>query len=166
MADNSNPAVLQPNSFARQMIEGASFERVGLSLVDRLCKLQEHRETESFLREQQLWRTAVDRAQQRAPLKASVPYSDDRPLYWRRLQATAARRQGQPRFKLSAEQAAALESFDRSSCGMFEIDVRAWERAPSIRSRSSIRRTVARQPRGPVQCDTPEDRKQSTMKVA
>jgi hypothetical protein len=71
----------------------------------------------------QLWRNAVDRAQKRGPIKGSLPYSDDRPLYWTRLQATAALRQWQPKFKLSADQRTALiEAFDRTSRGMFDID--------------------------------------------
>src|SRR5262249_19748323 len=38
LADNSNPAVLQSSSFARQMIEGAGFENFGPSLVNTLCR--------------------------------------------------------------------------------------------------------------------------------
>src|SRR6516164_4387531 len=38
LADNSNPAVLQSTSFARQMIQGADFDGFGPSLVNALCK--------------------------------------------------------------------------------------------------------------------------------
>src|SRR5262245_2189767 len=38
LADNSNPAVLQTTSFARQMIEGAGFEGFGPALVNALCR--------------------------------------------------------------------------------------------------------------------------------
>jgi hypothetical protein len=125
LADNSNPAVLQSTSFARQMIDGAGFEGFGLSLVNALCKQRDLAGTQQLLsvQAQQLWRNAVDRAQQRGPVKGSLPYSDDRPLYWTRLQATAALRQWQPNFKLSADQRTALiESFDRTSRGMFDIN--------------------------------------------
>jgi hypothetical protein len=92
LADNSNPAVLQTTSFARQMIEGAGFEEFGPSLVNAVCKQRNLEETREFLSEraQRLWRKAVDRAQQHGPVKGSLPYSDDRPLYWTRLQITAA----------------------------------------------------------------------------
>ena len=71
----------------------------------------------------QLWRTAVDRAQQRGRVAGDLPYSDDRPLYWTRLQSTAALRQWMPQFALSAEARSALiTTFDRASRGMFDID--------------------------------------------
>ena len=38
LADNTNPTVLQSTSFARQMIEGAGFEKFGPSLVNVLCR--------------------------------------------------------------------------------------------------------------------------------
>ena len=125
LADNGNPAVLQSTSFARQMIEGAGFEGFGPSLVDALCKQRNLDKTQDFLsdRAQRLWRNAVDRAQRRGPVKGSLPYSDDRPLYWTRLQTTAALRQWQPNFQLSADQRTALiATFDRTSRGMFDIN--------------------------------------------
>jgi hypothetical protein len=125
LADNTNPTVLQSTSFARQMIEGAGFEKFGPSLVNALCRQRSLAETRELLSAEahQLWRNAVDRAQKHGPIKGSLPYSDDRPLYWTRLQATAALRQWQPKFKLSADQRTALiEAFDRTSRGMFDID--------------------------------------------
>jgi len=117
--------VLQSTSFARQMIEGAGFENFGPSLVNTLCKQRDLFEVRELLtvEARQLWRNAVVRAQKHGPIKGSLPYSDDRPLYWTRLQATAALRQWQPKFKLSADQRTALiEAFDRTSRGMFDID--------------------------------------------
>jgi len=125
LADNSNPAVLQSTSFARQMIEGAGFEGFGPSLVNALCKQRDLAGTQKLLsvQAQQLWQNAVARAQQRGPVKGSLPYSDDRPLYWTRLQATAALRQWQPPFNLSADDRTALiDAFDRTSRGMFDIN--------------------------------------------
>lgn len=125
LADNSNPAVLQSKSFARQLIEGADFQDFGPSLVNALCKQGNLLETKAFLsgQAQKLWRTAVDRAQRHGAVKGSLPYSDDRPLYWTRLQVTAALRQWQPHFKLAADQRTDLiEAFDRTSRGMFDID--------------------------------------------
>jgi len=125
LADNSNPAVLQSKSFARQIIEGGAFEDFGPSVVNALCKQRNLAETEKLLSKQaqQLWRNAVDRAQQHGQVKGSLPYSDDRPLYWTRLQVTAALRQWQPSFKLSDDQRTALiTAFDRTSRGMFDID--------------------------------------------
>lgn len=125
LPDNGNPAVLQSTSFARQMIEGAGFDSFGPALVNALCHLPNLSAAQSFLGvdAEQLWRMAVDRAQHRGPVHGSLPYSDDRPLYWTRLQATAAIRQWQPAFGLSdAQRSALLDTFDRTSRGMFDIN--------------------------------------------
>src|SRR5215831_17429921 len=39
LPDNSNPAVLQPTSFAEQMITGADFQDFGPSVVKQLCQM-------------------------------------------------------------------------------------------------------------------------------
>lgn len=60
-----------------------------------------------------LWQTATRRAQ------AATPDTDDRPLYWARLEATRAIRQWAPRFTLSdADRLDLIDRFERASRGM------------------------------------------------
>ncbi len=125
LPDNSDPSVLQPTSFAQQMIEGAGFDDFGPAVVNQLCNAPNLAAAEEIALQkgQLLWQMAVDRAQKRVPVVGSLPYSDDRPLYWTRLQTRAALRQWVPGFPLSGEQRTALiTSFDRASRGMFDID--------------------------------------------
>jgi hypothetical protein len=125
LPNNDNPAVLQTTSFARQIIEGADFQDFGPALVNSLCQLRNLDAANALLSDQatQLWRKAVDRAQQHGPVTGTLPFSDDRPLYWTRLQVRAAVRQWKPRFALSDDQRAALiENFDRTSRGMHDIN--------------------------------------------
>ena len=120
LPDNSNPAVLQPTSFAQQMIELAGWQNFGPSVVDRLCNARHLEDAENIAMEMgtKLWRMAVARAQH-----PTLPYySDDRPLYWTRLQVRAAIRQWVPKFALSVPaHNALLTTFDRASRGMFDI---------------------------------------------
>lgn len=132
---NDDPSKAQHRSFARQLIDGAGFRRFGPSLVRRLChtgglgaaqRLVEHRAS-------WLWRRAVRRAQSTGPVAGSLPASDDRPLYWARLQATAALRQWDPGFALSGDQRDALiTSFDKASRGMLDIDFPAGNRVKRV----------------------------------
>ena len=123
LPENDNPAVLQSKPFARQMIEGAGFERFTPEFVKQLCNTGRLAAAEKVVSRyaERLWRMAVDRAQQRK-VEGTLPYSDDRPLYWTRLEATAAIRQWTPRFSLfSGQRLALIETFDRASRGMFDI---------------------------------------------
>ena len=122
---NQDPAVLQRSPFAEQMISGAGFQRFGPALVADLCRTRTLRATRDLVeqRGERLWRIAVARAQSsRSDVAGWLPPSDDRPLYWTRLQATAALRQWEPRFDLSAhERDALITAFDKASRGMSDI---------------------------------------------
>ena len=121
---NDDPAVLQHNPFAQRMINGAGFQHFGPALVKDLCRSRDLRSTRRLVerRGERLWRMAVDRAQRRGHVTGSLPYSDDRPLYWTRLQATAALRQWTPRFHLSDDERDALiTAFDKAARGMSDI---------------------------------------------
>ncbi len=121
---NGNPALAQRKPFARQMIEGGGFEAFGPALVHRLCGTRSLRAAERLVERQgrSLWRQAVRRAQSTGPVAGSLPASDDRPLYWTRLQATAALRQWQPRFALSIDERDALVTrFDKAARGMGDL---------------------------------------------
>jgi len=125
LANNRNPAVLQRFPFAQQMITGGGFQRFGPTLVRDLCGTRSLRATQVLVkrRGERLWRMAVDRAQNKpGHVRGGLPYSDDRPLYWTRLQATAALRQWEPAFRLSVDRRDALiTAFDKASRGMSDI---------------------------------------------
>lgn len=121
---NERPDRLQRKSFARQMIDGAGFDRYGPALVDSLCRTRNLRSAQRLVeqRGERLWRAAVARAQEKGRVRGSLPTSDDRPLYWARLQATAALRQWEPRFRLSIDQRDSLvTAFDKAARGMDDI---------------------------------------------
>jgi len=123
---NTDPTRLQAKPFAQQMIEGAGFQRFGPGVVRQLCQTRNLSQAQRLadLQGRLLWKDAVARAQRRpGKVLGSLPSSDDRPLYWTRLQATAALRQWQPRFAMTAAQHAALITrFDRAAHGMTDID--------------------------------------------
>ena len=123
---NDDPSRLQAKPFAQQMIEGAGFQRFGPAVVAQLCGARSLAQAQNIARVQGrlLWKAAVARAQGKpGAVRGSLPASDDRPLYWTRLQATAAFRQWQPAFAVSAtERAALITRFDRAAHGMTDID--------------------------------------------
>jgi len=135
LPDNDNPAVLQSEPFARQMIEGAGFEGFTPEFVKQLCNAGGLIAAEKVVHRyaERLWRMAVDRAQRRGEVRGNLPYSDDRPLYWTRLEATAAIRQWTPRFSVFPGQRLGLiEAFDRASRGMFDISFPPGERVERV----------------------------------
>jgi hypothetical protein len=128
LPDNANPAVLQSEPFAQQMIEGAGFQGFTPKFVEQLCDARSLRAAEKIVSRNadRLWDMAVDRAQRHGRVRGTLPYSDDRPLYWTRVQATAAIRQWTPRFPLfSGQRLQLIEKFDRTSRGMFDINLPA-----------------------------------------
>ncbi|MCO8275097.1 hypothetical protein M1L60_31410 [Actinoplanes sp. TRM 88003] len=112
----------QDRPFARQMIEGAGFQNFTPALVRRLCATRSLAAAERVVARdgERLWRAAVDRAQRHGPVRGELPYSDDRPLYWARVEAMAAIRQF-PLF--SGQNLQLIEKFDRASRGMSDINL-------------------------------------------
>src|SRR5437868_2207576 len=100
LPDNSDPSKLQSKSFAQQMIEGAGFQDFGPAFVNDLCGIPKLSVAQNLAlhKGEELWHMAIDRAQQRVPTVGDLPYSDDRPLYWARLQVRAALRQWVAKF--------------------------------------------------------------------
>jgi hypothetical protein len=125
LPDNDDPAVPQSRTFAQQMIDGGGFQGFGPALSRDLCRTPSLKAAQALVRTkgEALWRSAVRRAQRPGRAAGDLPYSDDRPLYWTRLQSTATVRQWTPRFRLSAaDRTALITTFDRASRGMFDID--------------------------------------------
>lgn len=122
---NDNPALLQLKPFAQQMIDGAGFHNVAPQFVKRLCRTNNLKAAERLVQQQgvALWRMAVKRAQGKpGAVSGKLPASDDRPLYWARLQVTAAIRQWTPSFSLSIDERDALITrFDKAARGMTDI---------------------------------------------
>jgi len=122
---NNPPATgLQSESWAQQMIEGAGWQNFGPAVVDRLCNTRDLDDAQDLVLRKgtELWRMAVARAQQIGPVTGSAYYSDDRPLYWTRMQVRAAIRQWVPGFPITTiAHNALINTFDRASRGMFDI---------------------------------------------
>ncbi|SDK41943.1 hypothetical protein SAMN05421874_107261 [Nonomuraea maritima] len=127
LPDNADPSAPQSRTFARQMIEGGGFQDFTPALTRDLCRTHNLKAATDMVRRQgaALWKDAVRRAQsQGRGIKGDLPYSDDRPLYWTRLESTATLRQWKPRFQLSdAARTELITAFDRASRGMFDIDL-------------------------------------------
>jgi hypothetical protein len=126
LPDNGNPATPQSTPFAQQMIEGGGFQNYGPAFTRDLCRVSSLKAATALVQSQgeDLWRAAVNRAQRRGRVTGDLPYSDDRPLYWTRLRATATLRRWTPDFNLSGtERSALITTFDRTSRGMFDIDL-------------------------------------------
>lgn len=123
---NSDATRLQAKPFSQQMIEGAGFQIWGRSVVTQLCATTSLPAAQRIadVQGRLLWQDAVARAQRKPGLvRGSLPTSDDRPLYWTRLQITAALRQWQPSFTMTpAQRAALITRFDRAAHGMTDID--------------------------------------------
>ena len=93
-------------------------------MKQELCGIRTPRRAERFARQtgDELWRTAVDRAQGRRPDLGTLDRFDDRPLYWARLQLSAALRRWTPSFSLPADtRTRLLTAFDQGSRGLDDV---------------------------------------------
>ena len=111
----------QPETGA--ILQRSGFDRFAI-FTPALCVLPNDRVAERAMRAQGrvLWEAAVARAQGRLPA-GTLPVTDDRPLYWARLQLTKALRQWTPSFELTADRRAELiDALDRASRGQDSID--------------------------------------------
>lgn len=73
-----------------------------------------------------LWKAAVDRVQGRraSPAGSVLPNSDDRMLYWARVQMTKALRQWKPAFAMTAAETEDLQwQLERASRGQYDINL-------------------------------------------
>ncbi len=135
LSRNDDPAVLQKKTFAQEMITGAGLQGFGRRLTRLVCQAPNLRTVQQIVRQQgeQLWHLAVDRAQRRGPVRGTLPSSDDRALYWARLQAKADLREARLRFRVSrAKRLALITTFDKASRGMFSINFPAGRKMTRI----------------------------------
>lgn len=112
-----------PEPVPDQILRRSGFDRFLAPFVDALCSAPTLHNAQVVVTQhgKHLWRAAVDRVQGRGPEGGDLPRSDDRPLFWARLQLTRALRQWQPLFPLTAEERGALEwTLERASRGQFD----------------------------------------------
>lgn len=124
MPDPADPSRLAATAFAQDMIAGGGFEHVAPRVVDLLCRTRDTRGATAIAAREgrRLWTAAVARAQSTGTVRGPLPRTDDRPLYWTRLQVTAALRQWRPAGGLAdARREAIIETFERASRGMSAI---------------------------------------------
>ncbi|MFL6126835.1 pyroglutamyl peptidase [Actinophytocola sp.] len=126
-ADATAPLTVSEQRLAlpkpQEVLLRSGFDRFGRLFTPSLCALPNARLATAAVRAQGrvLWEAAVARAQGRLPA-GTLPVTDDRPLYWARLQLTKALRQWTPSFPLSAEARAGLiDTLERSSRGQDSI---------------------------------------------
>jgi pyrrolidone-carboxylate peptidase len=126
-SDQSGPLAVEeqrlPLAVPREILHRSGFDRFAARFSAMLCGLPRRAAARALVAAEgrMLWRFAVARAQGRTPADG-LPRTDDRPLYWARLELTAALRRWQPRFALSnAERAGLIASLDRSSRGQASI---------------------------------------------
>jgi pyrrolidone-carboxylate peptidase len=126
-ADRAAPLTVEERRLARptsrEVLQRSGFDRFARSFTPALCALPNDRAAERAVRRQgrALWAAAVARAQGRLPA-GRLPVTDDRPLYWARLQLTKALRQWKPSFKLTARRRAQLiDALDKASRGQDSI---------------------------------------------
>lgn len=106
-----------------EILRRSGFDKFAKVFTPALCLLPDARAAERAMRLQgrTLWAAAVARAQGRVPA-GSLPVTDDRPLYWARLQLTKALRQWTPDFELdAARRAALLDTLDQASRGQDSV---------------------------------------------
>ncbi|WP_424461739.1 hypothetical protein [Ottowia sp.] len=119
--------------FATRIVTAAGFQSFAPEFAESLCndegqtQLSNYDEALASVTEsgKALWRAAVDRVQGKRALQASetLPRSDDRMLYWSRVQMTKVLRQWKPEWDISAEQKEQLQwEFEKASRGQTDID--------------------------------------------
>jgi hypothetical protein len=107
-----------------ELVRLAGFDAMVGDFTEQLCSTPTARRAQRLATTtgDELWQTAVDRAQGRRPGLGTLDTYDDRPLYWARLQMSKALRQWTPRFTLDeVTRAGLLKSFDEGSRGIDSV---------------------------------------------
>jgi len=119
---------------AERIVKDTGFDQFAPQFAAKLCgsdgktPVTSHQQAMALVNTEGavLWRAAVDRVQGRrsSPTGSKLPNSDDRMLYWTRVQMTKALRQWKPAFTITAQQQASLQwEFERSSRGQYDINL-------------------------------------------
>ena len=126
LPDADDPAVPADRTFARTMIEGGGFGGYTEAFTRALCRT-DSLEVATRLAERKgeaLWEAAARRAQSPGAVRGDLPASDDRPLYWTRVEPMAVLHQWAPRGGLTeSERAELVDTFDKAARGMSTIDL-------------------------------------------
>lgn len=126
LPDADDPTVPAEKTYARTVIEGGGFGRYTAALTAALCRTHSLDDATALAERkgEALWDAAVRRAQSDGAVRGDLPASDDRPLYWTRVEAMAVLRQWAPDGGLTdAERAELVETFDKAARGMHDIDL-------------------------------------------
>jgi hypothetical protein len=126
LPDAADPTVPADETYARTIIEGGSFGGYTAAFTAALCRTRtlDGAKELAARRGEALWDAAVRRAQADGYVAGDLPASDDRPLYWTRVEAMSVLRQWAPKGGLTdAERAGLIETFDKAARGMFDIDL-------------------------------------------
>ncbi|GAA2823751.1 pyroglutamyl peptidase [Crossiella cryophila] len=119
----------------QEILDRSGFDQRGPRFEKSLCRTRSLRVAKVLAQTQsrQLWKAAVDRVQGRGPAGGDLARSDDRPLYWARLQLTRALHQWQPAFTLSpTDRKALLDAVETGSRGQDSIDLPAGNRVKRV----------------------------------
>jgi pyrrolidone-carboxylate peptidase len=178
-ADPAAPLTVEEQRLAlpkpTEVLQRSGFDRFERVFTPALCALPNARVAAKVLSSsgRTLWEAAVARAQGRLPA-GTLPVTDDRPLYWSRLQLTRALRQWTPSFPLTpAARAELIDVLDRSSRGQdsiayrpgtarilvtgfdpFQLDVDIRRSNPSGATALALDGTVIDTPTGPARIET------------
>ncbi|SDZ78310.1 hypothetical protein SAMN05421743_101182 [Thalassobacillus cyri] len=109
----------------QQIMNDAEFTQFAEIFEERLCKVNNVDQAEKLISThgEQLWDTAIARAQGKRPDLGDLDRYDDRPLYWTRLHMTSALRQWEPEFSISeAERNELMKELEYTSRGITSID--------------------------------------------
>lgn len=126
-ADPTAPLTVSEQRLAQpkttEVLTRSGFDKFERVFTPSLCVLRNTRVATSAMKAagRALWEAAVARAQGRIPA-GTLPVTDDRPLYWARLELTRALRQWTPSFPLTASgRAELLDVLEQSSRGQDSI---------------------------------------------
>ncbi len=158
-----------------QVLSRSGFDRFERVFTPSLCVLPNRKVAKKAISAQgrALWEAAVARAKGQLP-PGTLPVTDDRPLYWARLQLTRALKQWTPSFALSpAARAELLDALDQSSRGQssvtyqgrgarvlvsgfdpFQLDQDIRRSNPSGAAALALDGTVIQTPAGPARVET------------
>ncbi|WP_232529005.1 hypothetical protein [Mycetocola zhujimingii] len=135
LPDAVDPSQSADRTFARAMVEGAGFGEFTPSFAGEVCAQGSLAEVKTVVerRGTLLWQDAVARAQSTEGVTGDLPASDDRPLYWTRLEAMSVLHQWSPDFTLSTkERVSLLDAFDRAARGMRDVDLPAGDQVTRV----------------------------------